>query len=99
MGESIGSSELGLRSLSAVWGVLAVVLDWLIGRRLFGSLAATLAALLLAVAPLAVYYSQEVRMYTQVTASVCSPSTPTPRATTGCTRWRASPRCTRSTSA
>jgi mannosyltransferase len=66
--ETIGSSELGLRSLSAVWGVLTVVLTWLIGRRLFGTLAASLAALLLAVAPLAVYYSQEVRMYSQVTA-------------------------------
>jgi mannosyltransferase len=66
-GELFGSSELGLRSLSAVWGLLAVVLTWLIGRRLFGSLPGTLAALLLTVAPLAVYYSQEVRMYAQVT--------------------------------
>ncbi|HLZ30992.1 MAG TPA: glycosyltransferase family 39 protein [Chloroflexota bacterium] len=63
-----GSSELGLRSLSAVCGLLAVVLTWLIGRRLFGPLVASVAALLLAVAPLAVYYSQEVRMYAQVTA-------------------------------
>jgi mannosyltransferase len=67
-GDLVGSSELGLRSLSAVWGLLAVVLVWLIGRRLFGSLAGTVTALLLAVAPLAVYYSQEVRMYAQVTA-------------------------------
>jgi 4-amino-4-deoxy-L-arabinose transferase-like glycosyltransferase len=67
-GETIGSSELGLRSLSAVGGLLAVVLTFFIGRRLFGTLAGTLAALLLATAPLAVYYSQEVRMYAQVTA-------------------------------
>ena len=67
-GDTLGASELGLRSLSAACGLLAVVLTWLIGRRLFGTLAATLAALLLAVAPLAVYYSQEVRMYAQVTA-------------------------------
>jgi hypothetical protein len=67
-GETIGSSELGLRSLSALGGLAAVVLTWLIGRRLFGTLVGTLAALLLAVAPLAVYYSQEVRMYAQVTA-------------------------------
>jgi hypothetical protein len=67
-GEVFGASELGLRSLSAVSGVAAVVLIWLIGRRLFGPLPGTLAAVLLAVAPLAVYYSQEVRMYSQVTA-------------------------------
>jgi mannosyltransferase len=65
--DMFGSAEVGLRSLSAVWGLLAVVCTWLIGRRLFGTLAATLAALLLTAAPLAVYYSQEVRMYAQVT--------------------------------
>ena len=67
-GDALGSSEMGLRSLSAASGVLAVALTWLIGRRVFGPLAATLGALLLAAAPLAVYYSQEVRMYAQVTA-------------------------------
>jgi 4-amino-4-deoxy-L-arabinose transferase-like glycosyltransferase len=67
-GDVFGSSELALRSLSAAWGVAAIVVTFLIGRRLFGTLAASLAALLLAVAPLAVYYSQEVRMYAQVTA-------------------------------
>ena len=67
-GEAFGSSEIALRSLSVVWGVAAVVLVGLIGRRLFGGLTGTLAALLLAAAPLSVYYSQEVRMYAQVTA-------------------------------
>jgi mannosyltransferase len=63
-----GSSELGLRSLSAFWGVVVVAVTFVLARRLYGTLTATLAAVLLAVAPLAVYYSQEVRMYTQVTA-------------------------------
>src|SRR5438477_1272281 len=67
-GELFGSSELALRSQSAMWGLAAVVLTFLIGRRLFGTLAGATAALLLAAAPLAVYYSQEVRMYAQVTA-------------------------------
>src|SRR4030081_2598320 len=67
-GETFGANEFGLRSLSAMWGVVGVVLTFLIGRRLFGTLAGTLAALLLAASPLAVYYAQEVRMYTQVTA-------------------------------
>src|SRR5579864_3819895 len=67
-GEAFGPSELALRSLSAVWGMLAVALTFLIGRKLFGPLVATTAAVLVAAAPLAVYYSQEVRMYAQVTA-------------------------------
>jgi 4-amino-4-deoxy-L-arabinose transferase-like glycosyltransferase len=67
-GEAFGSSELALRSLSAAWGVAMVVLTFLIGRRLFGTVVGVVAALLLAVAPLAVYYSQEVRMYAQVSA-------------------------------
>jgi hypothetical protein len=67
-GEVFGPSALSLRSLSAAWGVLMVALAFLIARRLFGTLVALVAALLLAVAPLAVYYSQEVRMYAQVTA-------------------------------
>jgi 4-amino-4-deoxy-L-arabinose transferase-like glycosyltransferase len=66
--DAFGSSELALRSLSAMWGVVAVAVTFLIGRRLFGSLVATLAAVLLAAAPLSVYYSQEVRMYSQLTA-------------------------------
>ena len=67
-GEVLGPSEVSLRSLSVASGILAVVLTWLIGRRLFGTRAATVAAVLLSAAPLAVYYSQEVRMYAQVTA-------------------------------
>jgi mannosyltransferase len=66
--EVFGSSELALRSLSALWGMVMVALTLLIGRRLFGSTVGSVAALLLAAAPLAVYYSQEVRMYAQVTA-------------------------------
>src|SRR5436309_2674318 len=67
-GEPLGGSEVALRSLSVVWGVCAVALTFLIGRRLFGNVVGWAAALLLAVSPLSVYYSQEVRMYAQVTA-------------------------------
>src|SRR6266853_5835999 len=35
-GETVGSSALGLRSLSALGGLIAVVAAFLIGRRLFG---------------------------------------------------------------
>src|SRR5881628_1109250 len=50
-GDVLGPSEVSLRSLSVMWGVLAVVLTWLIGRRLFGTLTATVAAVLLSAAP------------------------------------------------
>src|SRR5436309_16028875 len=56
--EIFGSSEAALRSLSAGRGVMVVALTFLIGRRLFGTLAASVAAVLVAEAPLAVYYSQ-----------------------------------------
>ncbi len=68
-GAVFGNSEIGLRSLSAVAGVAAVALTWLLGRDLFGRATAAVAALLLACSPLAVYYGQEVRMYTLVTAA------------------------------
>lgn len=66
--EPLGGGDIALRSLSAMWGVAAVILTFLIGRKLFGSVATTVAAVLVAVSPLSVYYSQEVRMYAQVTA-------------------------------
>src|SRR5687768_10342299 len=34
-GEPLGGSELALRSLSAVFGILAVALTWLLARELF----------------------------------------------------------------
>lgn len=58
-----GSSEFALRSLSAVLGVLLVGLTFLIGRRVFGAGVGVLAALLAAINPFQIYYSQEARMY------------------------------------
>jgi uncharacterized membrane protein len=58
-----GSGEAGLRAFSAVCGVLTVLFAYLIGRDLFGRRIGLTAAFLLAVAPFAVYYSQEARMY------------------------------------
>ncbi|MFN8500091.1 MAG: glycosyltransferase family 39 protein [Anaerolineae bacterium] len=60
-----GQSEAAVRSLSALMGVALVLLTWAIGKRLFGTLAALAGALLVAVSPVAIYYSQETRMYTQ----------------------------------
>lgn len=58
-----GTSEVAVRSLSAVAGVALVAGVWALGRRLVGPIAGSLAALLAAVAPFQVYYSQEARMY------------------------------------
>jgi len=63
-----GASEWALRFPSAAWGVLIVPLIYALGRRLYGTMAGLLAALLVGGAPLYVYYSQEARMYTQLTA-------------------------------
>lgn len=58
-----GSGEAALRSLSAACGVLTVLLAQRTGRLLAGERAAWAAGVLTAIAPLAVYYGQEARMY------------------------------------
>lgn len=62
-GQVFGSSEVALRSLSAVAGTATVGVTYLLACHLFGRRPATLAALMLAVSPLAIHYSQEARMY------------------------------------
>jgi uncharacterized membrane protein len=66
-----GHSEWALRFPSVIFGVLTVPLIYMLARRLFperspGSLASApfLAAALLAISPVMVYYAQEARMYT-----------------------------------
>ncbi|MBC8450440.1 MAG: glycosyltransferase family 39 protein, partial [Chloroflexi bacterium] len=58
-----GSNEIGLRSLSALLGLLLVWLIYSIGRRLHGQATGLLAAFLAAVNPFQIYYAQEARMY------------------------------------
>jgi hypothetical protein len=62
-----GTSEYALRFPSVFFGVLTLPLLWITARRLLGMRAAWLAALLLALSPLHVYYAQEARMYTLLT--------------------------------
>jgi len=63
-----GDTELALRSLSVLFGVLTIPLMYAMALRLFSSrLAGLLAALLIAVSPLHVWYAQEARMYTLLT--------------------------------
>jgi mannosyltransferase len=58
-----GLGEYGVRSLSAVAGVATVPVVYAAARRIGGRRAAALAALLVAVSPLMVWYSQEARAY------------------------------------
>lgn len=68
-----GDSIYALRFLSAAFGVLAVPLMFVLGRRLFSPLVGALAALLMAVSPFHIFYSQELRNYSLfVTLSLVS---------------------------
>jgi len=58
-----GDSEFAVRSLSVYIGLLTVALTGRLGRRMLGAGVGAGAAFLAAISPLAVYYSQEARMY------------------------------------
>jgi 4-amino-4-deoxy-L-arabinose transferase-like glycosyltransferase len=59
-----GTSEFALRSLSAVFGILVIVLTYSIGKKLINESVGILASLLVLTSPPNLWYSQEVRMYT-----------------------------------
>jgi mannosyltransferase len=58
-----GTGEVGMRSLSALLGSATIPIVWAIGRRLGGDRAGVIAAALLAVNPMLVWFSQEARAY------------------------------------
>ncbi len=58
-----GTGEYGLRSLSALCGVLTIPVAYLIGRELRGRRVGLLSAALVAVNPMLLWYSQEARAY------------------------------------
>lgn len=63
---AFGISETAVRLPSALAGVLAIPLIYLLGRRLAGRAVGLLAAGLLAISPYHVWYSQEAKMYSIV---------------------------------
>ena len=67
-----GSSPLSVRLLSAFIGTLTVPVVYVLGYRVFGRLTGTLAALLVTISPVLIYYSQETRMYGLVTLLVAA---------------------------
>jgi mannosyltransferase len=58
-----GTGEVGLRSLSALAGTATIPVVWALGRRLGGDRAGLIAAALVAVNPMLVWFSQEARAY------------------------------------
>ena len=62
-----GNGEVGVRSLSALAGVLTVPVAYALARRLAGARAAVIAGLLVTVSPLLVWFSQEARAYALAT--------------------------------
>ncbi len=61
--KAFGSDEAGVRSLSALLGTLTVPLAYAIGAELANRRAGLLAAALVAVNPMLIWYSQEARSY------------------------------------
>lgn len=62
-----GSGEVAARAMSVLFGVGTVYIIYLIGKKLFDKKIGLFSALLLATAPLHIYYSQEARMYVPAT--------------------------------
>ena len=61
-----GIGETALRALSAVFGILLVVSTYYVGKKAISREAGIIASILLLVNPVALYYSQETRMYTLI---------------------------------
>ena len=62
-----GSNDFALRFPSVLWGCLGIPFIYQLGRQLFGTRVGIAAALLLAVNPFNIWYSQDARMYSQLT--------------------------------
>ncbi len=71
---ALGHEEYLLRFFSVLWGVASVSIMYVAGRTVGGKRLGALAALLLAVSPFNVWYSQEVRMYSLTSMLVLAAS-------------------------
>lgn len=65
-----GYSEIAVRIPSFIFGVLTIYITYLLGQKLVSKNLGLLAALLLTINPLHIYYSQEARMYALATLAV-----------------------------
>jgi 4-amino-4-deoxy-L-arabinose transferase-like glycosyltransferase len=60
---ALGTGEAGMRSLSALFGTATIAVAWALGRRLGGDRAGLIAAALVSVNPMLIWFSQEARAY------------------------------------
>ncbi|MCX7838794.1 MAG: glycosyltransferase family 39 protein, partial [Anaerolineae bacterium] len=58
-----GRAELAVRFFSIFFGTATIPLVWQLGKRMFDARVGMLAAFFVTIAPFAVHYSQEIRMY------------------------------------
>lgn len=63
----LGTSEVWLRLLSVIFGVATILIVYLLVKKIFNQQVALISALFLALAPYHIYYSQEIRMYSEAT--------------------------------
>jgi len=63
----VGDSEFAVRFFSLGWGVLSVAAIFRLGAAIGGGATGLISALLLAISPFHIWYSQEARMYALVT--------------------------------
>ncbi len=61
-----GHSELALRSMSMLFGCVAIIFGYLLTHRLFGRKAARVSLIFMVLSPMLIRYGQEARMYTLV---------------------------------
>lgn len=69
-GRLFGFSEISARLPSVIFGILAIYLVYLIGKKLISKEVGLISAALLAINSLHIYYSQEARMYSLATLAV-----------------------------
>lgn len=65
-----GSSEIAVRIPSIIFGLLAIYIVYLIGKKIYSERLGLISGFLLAINPLHIYYSQEARMYSLATLAV-----------------------------
>ncbi len=67
---NLGADEFTLRMSSVIFGVAAIIAVYQLGKCVFGKKTGLLAALILSVSPIHIYYSRELRMYSMVVLTV-----------------------------